>query len=83
MIQALLYAYKKTGRKEYNALSEICFSWFLGNNTLHIALYDKVSGGCYDGLHPDRVNLNEGAESLISYLMSQVLMDKNNEDQTN
>jgi len=69
-ILALATAYKITHNKEYKKLAKNCFSWFLGNNSLHIPLYDKKTGGSYDGLHPDRVNLNQGAESLVSYLMS-------------
>lgn len=70
MILALSSAYKSTGNKEYENLAKKCFGWFLGNNSLGKPVYDKESGGCYDGLHPDRVNLNQGGESLISYLMS-------------
>ena len=70
MIFALSYAYKITDNEEYKNLAKKCFSWFLGNNGLNKPLYDEKTGGCYDGLHPDRVNLNQGAESLVSYLMS-------------
>lgn len=70
MILALVRAYTYTGQEQYKTLANTCFSWFLGNNSIKKALYDIESGGCYDGLHPDRVNLNQGAESLISYLMS-------------
>lgn len=70
MILALYRAYKTTKSEEYKNLAKKCFSWFLGNNSLNKSLYDEVTGGCYDGLHSDRVNLNQGAESLISYLMS-------------
>jgi glycosyltransferase involved in cell wall biosynthesis len=70
MILALARAYNYTGEKRYKKLVNICFSWFLGNNSLKKALYDYKNGGCYDGLHPNRVNLNQGAESLVSYLMS-------------
>ena len=70
MILTLNSAYNYTGDKNYKKLANKCFSWFLGNNSLKKALYDDKNGGCYDGLHPDRVNLNQGAESLVSYLMS-------------
>jgi len=72
MILALVRAYDYTGNKQYKAYANLCFSWFLGNNSLKKALYDTKSGGSYDGLHPDRVNLNQGAESLVSYLMSNL-----------
>jgi len=74
MILLLSRAYKVTKNTEYIDLSDICFGWFLGKNSLNISLYDKISGGCYDGLHPNRANLNEGAESLVSYLMSNLTM---------
>lgn len=70
MILALSCAYAQTHSEEYKNLARKCFSWFLGNNSLNQSLYNEKTGGCYDGLHPDRVNLNQGAESLISYLMS-------------
>lgn len=70
MILALVSAYENTKIEEYKNLAKKCFSWFLGNNQLKKSLYDNKTGGCYDGLHPDRVNLNQGAESLVSYLMS-------------
>ncbi len=72
MILALVTAYKNTHNEEYKNLAIKCFSWFLGYNTLNKSLYDAESGGCYDGLHADRVNLNQGAESLISYLMANI-----------
>jgi len=72
MILALMNAYEITGQQSYKNLARQCFSWFLGNNSLHLSLYDYQTGGCYDGLHPDRVNLNQGAESLVSYLLSRL-----------
>jgi uncharacterized protein YyaL (SSP411 family) len=70
MILALARAYHYTNEEQYKTLAIKCFNWFLGDNSLKQALYDPANGGCYDGLHPDRVNLNQGAESLVSYLMS-------------
>lgn len=46
------------------------FDWFLGRNDLGQPLYDPRSGGCFDGLHFDRVNLNQGAESTLSFLLA-------------
>lgn len=76
MILTLAYAYKTTMNEEYRNLAKKCFSWFLGNNSLGKSLLDEKSGGCYDGLHPDRVNLNQGAESLISYVMSNYIISQ-------
>lgn len=75
MILALNCAYRITNNNKYKLLAQKCYSWFLGNNTIHRSLYDSESGGCYDGLHPDRVNLNQGAESLVSFLMSSYVIN--------
>lgn len=74
MILALVRAHSLTHDPKYRKLANTCFSWFLGNNSLKKSLYDESTGGCYDGLHPDRVNLNQGAESCVSYLMSCIMI---------
>jgi len=51
-------------------------NWFLGDNDLQIALYDPATGGCRDGLHPDRANENQGAESTLAFLMALLEMRK-------
>ncbi len=71
-ILALATAYKQTEDISYRNLAHKCFSWFLGNNSLQQPLYNYQTGGCHDGLHPDRVNSNQGAESLISYLLARL-----------
>ncbi len=76
MILALATAYKQTGQPSYKNLAHKCFSWFLGNNSLHLPLYNYQTGGCHDGLHPDRINQNQGAESLISYLLSRLAINE-------
>ena len=55
---------------------EIAFSWFLGNNHLNQIIYNPCTGGCYDGLEDKYVNLNQGAESTVSYLMARLTMEK-------
>lgn len=70
-ILLLAKAYEITHDSSFKNKMKIAFSWFLGNNSLHTPLYTYENGGCYDGLHPDRVNLNQGAESLVSYLLSR------------
>jgi glycosyltransferase involved in cell wall biosynthesis len=75
MILVLSRAYETTKNDTYKNLAKKCFSWFLGNNSLQKPLYDDKTGGCFDGLHPDRVNLNQGAESLVSYLMASYTIE--------
>jgi hypothetical protein len=51
---------------------KIAFNWFLGANHLNQIVYNPRTGGCYDGLEETHVNLNQGAESSISYLLSRL-----------
>jgi len=59
----------------YKHKIEIAFNWFLGNNHLHQIIYNPCTGGCYDGLEENYVNLNQGAESTISYLMARLTLE--------
>lgn len=52
------------------------FDWFLGKNRLHQIIYNPCTGGCYDGLEETHVNLNQGAESTLSYLMARLTVEK-------
>lgn len=73
-IMALQLFYKVEKNKEYLEKLHIAFDWFLGKNHLHQIIYNPKTGGCYDGLEEDHVNLNQGAESTISYLMARLVM---------
>ncbi|MEJ5352384.1 MAG: glycosyltransferase family 4 protein [Melioribacteraceae bacterium] len=69
-VSACMDAFQITEDYYWYNKARIAFEWFLGRNDLGLALYDPVSGGCYDALHVDRVNMNEGAESTLSFLLS-------------
>ncbi|MGC2212780.1 MAG: glycosyltransferase family 4 protein [Silvibacterium sp.] len=73
---ACLQAHQMTGEKLWLAEAWCAFRWFLGENDLQVPLYDATTGGCRDGLHPDRVNENQGAESTLSFLMALLEMQK-------
>jgi glycosyltransferase involved in cell wall biosynthesis len=73
-VSACLQAYRLTGEKRWLNEAWSAFRWFLGKNDLQIPLYDAITGGCRDGLHPDRVNANQGAESTLSFLMALLEM---------
>jgi glycosyltransferase involved in cell wall biosynthesis len=73
-VSACLEAYRTTGDDRWRKEAWSTFNWFLGSNDLQIALYDPTTGGCRDGLHPERVNENQGAESTLAFLMAQVEM---------
>lgn len=67
---ACLEAYCVTHEEFWLKEANRAFQWFLGRNHLGVAIYDSQSGGCRDGLHPDRYNANEGAESSLAFLLS-------------
>jgi hypothetical protein len=70
MISACLAAYRLTGKNNWHIEARHVFEWFLGRNDLHLPVYDPTTGGCRDGLHPDRPNENQGAESTLAFLQS-------------
>ena len=69
-VSACLEAYRITGDKRWRKESRRAFEWFLGHNDLNLPIYDPTTGGCRDGLHPDRPNENQGAESTLAFLQS-------------
>jgi len=73
-VSACLEAYRETGEDRWLTEAWSAFNWFMGKNDLQIALYDPATGGCRDGLHPERVNQNQGAESTLAFLMALVEM---------
>ena len=70
MVSACLEAYRVTGDQTWHKEARRAFDWFLGRNDLNLQIYDPTTGGCRDGLHPDRTNENQGAESSLAYLQS-------------
>lgn len=75
-ILALSKFYDVLKNEDYRQKIEIAFNWFLGNNRLHQIVYNPCTGGCYDGLEEKHVNLNQGAESTVSYLMARLTVAK-------
>jgi hypothetical protein len=74
MASACLEAYRSTGDERWRKEVRRAFEWFLGRNDLNLSLYDPYTGGCYDGLHSDRLNKNQGAESTLAYLLTVLEM---------
>ncbi len=64
--------------KETDYLDKIksSFDWFLGRNNLNQVIYNPVTGGCYDGMESENVNLNQGAESTVSYHLARFTLEK-------
>ncbi len=61
--------------ENYAGRMKDAFHWFLGDNHLHQIIYNPCTGGCYDGLEETNVNLNQGAESTISYLLARLVFE--------
>ena len=70
MVSASLEALRVSGDTRWARYSRAAFDWFLGQNHLGLPLYDAATGGCRDGLHRERPNENQGAESTLSFLMA-------------
>jgi len=70
MVSACLEAGRLTGETRWTEHARRAFGWFFGQNHLQQSLYDAATGGCRDGLHADRVNENQGAESTLSFLLA-------------
>ncbi len=76
MVRMLRAAFDATDDTRYLELKYKAFNWFLGENDGHIALFDFASKGCFDGLSPDGVNANQGAESLIGYTLAHLSIEE-------
>jgi glycosyltransferase involved in cell wall biosynthesis len=70
MVSACLEAHRITGDKNWHKEARRAFEWFLGRNDLNLPIYDPTTGGCRDGLHADRPNENQGAESSLAFLQA-------------
>ncbi|MBN1115065.1 MAG: glycosyltransferase family 4 protein [Oligoflexia bacterium] len=81
-VSACIQAFHATADGSWLDHARRAFDWFLGRNVLNISLYDPKTAGCMDGLHVDRANLNQGAESTLAFLLALVEL-KINENQLN
>lgn len=66
--------YQVFKEEKYLRMQTDAFNWFLGNNHLHQIIYNPTTGGCYDGLEENNINLNQGAESTVCYLMARLAL---------
>lgn len=74
VVMTLTTFYNEFGEATYLTRRTHAFNWFLGNNHLHQIIYNPATGGCYDGLEEYNVNLNQGSESTVCYLLARVVM---------
>jgi hypothetical protein len=68
--EAYSLAFLVTKDKKYKDLAMKSFAWYSGKNILKENMIDKKTGGIYDGFSDKEVNKNQGAESVLSYLLA-------------
>lgn len=66
-VDAALCAYEITGEERWLESARRAYAWYLGENDLDLPMATLADGGCYDGLMSNRVNLNQGAESILAF----------------
>ena len=66
-VDAMLFAHRLTGESRWLDAAWRAHGWYLGENDLGLPIATVADGGCYDGLMSDRVNLNQGAESILAF----------------
>lgn len=76
IISTLLEAYKVSGHREHLHMAFSAYDWFYGYNHHGISLYNERTGGCFDALTEEGVNLNQGAESLLSIMLSDMMIEE-------
>lgn len=69
-VSACLEAYRATEELFWLEHARMAFEWFMGRNDIGLLLFDPKTGGCCDGVHIDRINQNQGAESTLSFLLA-------------
>ena len=75
MVEAASAALQATGKEQYSKIAHIAFDWFMGKNSKNVMVYNPATGGCYDGITPEGLNRNQGAESGLSYLLARLEME--------
>jgi glycosyltransferase involved in cell wall biosynthesis len=76
VVEALIEAHRATGDRRYAELSGRAFMWFHGHNRAGVAVYDRTTGGCRDGLSATAASRNQGAESTLAYYQALLAMDE-------
>jgi hypothetical protein len=75
MVETALAAFRATQKNNFRTVAQTIFGWFLGKNTQNLWVYNPNTGGCYDGITPEGLNLNQGAEATVTYLLARLDME--------
>ncbi len=76
MAEAALDAFKITNEIKYLEIAKVAMKWFFGKNSAGLKVYDEGTGRCYDGITPHGLNLNQGAESMLSYMLAKLKFEE-------
>jgi hypothetical protein len=75
MVETAVAAFQATRKSHFRTVARTVFAWYLGKNIKGLSVYNLDTGGCYDGLNPDGLNLNQGAEATVTYLLARLEME--------
>ena len=75
MAETAVAAFRATQNNRFRTTARTIFAWFLGKNTLGISVYNPNTGGCYDGITSEGLNLNQGAEATVTYLLARLNLE--------
>lgn len=75
MVEAAVTGFRATKEKRYQRVAHTAFDWFQGKNSKSVMVCDPNTGACYDGITPQGLNLNQGAEATISYLLASLELE--------
>lgn len=75
MVEAAVTGFRATKEKRYQRVAHTAIDWFLGKNSKNVRVCDPNTGACYDGITPHGLNLNQGAEATIAYLLASLELE--------
>jgi hypothetical protein len=74
--EAAIAAFRNTNEESYLKAAYEAFEWYLGGNLKGLTLYDPENGSCCDGITPQGLNQNKGAEATLSYLQARLKLEE-------
>ncbi|WP_299844919.1 hypothetical protein [uncultured Jannaschia sp.] len=72
-VEATLAAHTLTGDADWTRKAQRAHAWFLGRNEVGRPLVTP-DGGCRDGIDPQGISVNQGAESTLAWLHTDAVM---------
>lgn len=76
MVEACTTAYLLSQEPFYREKALLAYEWYLGRNDHGLKVYEPETGFCHDALTPHGLNLNGGAESVLSYMLAHLTLQK-------